>query len=65
MKTVMRLAGVYNILWGAWVCLFPLHFFTLTGMEPINHIVIWQVTARLHSNFEVHNVHDLKSHAHI
>jgi len=42
METTLRLAAIYNILWGAWVVLFPLHFFTLTGMEAPTHPVIWQ-----------------------
>ncbi|MEQ9301121.1 MAG: alkyl hydroperoxide reductase [Cyclobacteriaceae bacterium] len=42
MSVVLKLAGVYNILWGAWVVLFPQHFFELTGMEPLNHPMIWQ-----------------------
>lgn len=42
MKTVMRLAAVYNLLWGAWVVLFPLAFFRLTGMEDPIHPMIWQ-----------------------
>ncbi len=42
MKTVMKAAAIYNVLWGAWVVLFPLQFFQFTGMaEPI-HPVIWQ-----------------------
>ena len=27
---------------GAWVVLFPNHFFTLVGMEPLNHPLVWQ-----------------------
>ncbi|WP_020538968.1 hypothetical protein [Lewinella cohaerens] len=42
MKTVMRLAAVYNLLWGAWVVLFPLSFFRLTGMADPIHPMIWQ-----------------------
>ena len=42
MKTVMRLAAVYNLLWGAWVVLFPLSFFRLTGMADPVHPMIWQ-----------------------
>lgn len=42
MKWTLRLAGIYNVLWGAWVVLFPMQFFELTGMEPINHPMIWQ-----------------------
>jgi small multidrug resistance pump len=39
---VLRLAAIYNLLWGAWVGLFPQQFFALAGMEPINHPMVWQ-----------------------
>lgn len=42
MRTVMRAAAIYNILWGAWVVLFPLAFFRLTGMAEPTHPMIWQ-----------------------
>lgn len=42
MSYILKAAAIYNILWGAWVVLFPQHFFELTGMEPINHPSIWQ-----------------------
>lgn len=42
MPLVMRIAGVYNLIWGAWVILFPQQFFALCGMETINHPVVWQ-----------------------
>ncbi len=42
METVLKVAAVYNIIWGAWVVLFPSHFFTLTGMEQPVHLTIWQ-----------------------
>lgn len=42
MKLTLRLAAIYNILWGAWVVLFPNHFFDLIGMERMNHTMIWQ-----------------------
>ena len=42
MKTTLRLAAIYNLLWGAWVVLFPNHFFNLVGMEPLNHPMVWQ-----------------------
>ncbi len=42
MKMVLRLAAIYNLSWGAWVVLFPQHFFELTGMDPINHALVWQ-----------------------
>jgi hypothetical protein len=42
MKLTLRLAAVYNILWGIWVVLFPQQIFSLTGMEAINHPMVWQ-----------------------
>lgn len=42
MSTVLKCAAVYNLLWGAWVVLFPQHFFQLTGMEIPNQLMIWQ-----------------------
>lgn len=42
MKITLKLAAVYNIIWGVWVILFPQHFFHLVGMEPINHPMVWQ-----------------------
>ncbi len=38
----LKAAAIYNILWGAWVVLFPNQFFLLTGMEPLNHPMVWQ-----------------------
>lgn len=35
-------AAIYNLVWGAWVILFPKMFFDLVGMEPINYLPIWQ-----------------------
>lgn len=42
MRSVLKIAAIYNLVWGAWVVLFPHHFFEFTGMEPINHPMIWQ-----------------------
>lgn len=42
MQITMKLAAIYNIIWGIWVVLFPLHFFNLLGMEPPSHPMIWQ-----------------------
>jgi small multidrug resistance pump len=42
MRLDLRLAAIYNIIWGAWVILVPQHFFMLTGMEAINHPMVWQ-----------------------
>jgi hypothetical protein len=42
MSLTLRIAAAYNLLWGAWVVLFPHHFFDLAGMERLNHPMIWQ-----------------------
>ena len=42
MQFTLRLAPIYNSLWGAWVVLFPNHFFNRVGMEPLNHPLVWQ-----------------------
>jgi hypothetical protein len=42
MRSTLILAGVYNLLWGAWVILFPLALFGWTGMEPPRYPQIWQ-----------------------
>ena len=42
MSTTLKIAAVYNLVWGAWVVLFPNHFFELVGMEPPLHAMIWQ-----------------------
>ena len=42
MRNTLKAAAIYNILWGVWVVLFPDHFFQLTGMEPLNHPMVWQ-----------------------
>mgnify|MGYP001829250145 CR=1 FL=1 len=42
MKYTLLLAAGYNVFWGAWVGLFPNHFFILTGMDLPRHPMIWQ-----------------------
>lgn len=42
MKLTLKLAAIYNIIWGAWVVLFPNHFWELVGMEPLNYPMVWQ-----------------------
>ncbi|HMP79407.1 MAG TPA: peroxiredoxin-like family protein [Pirellulaceae bacterium] len=41
-KPWLLAAGVYNLLWGGSVILFPSYYFSLVGMEPLNHLSIWQ-----------------------
>lgn len=42
MKLTLKLAAIYNVIWGAWVVLFPNHFWELVGMEPLNYPMVWQ-----------------------
>lgn len=42
MSMTLKIAALYNVMWGAWVVIFPNHFFELVGMEPLNHPMIWQ-----------------------
>ncbi len=42
MSIVLLLAALYNLAWGAWVVLFPNHFFDLVGMERPSQPAIWQ-----------------------
>ena len=42
MRLTLKIAAIYNMLWGAWVVLFPLAFFELTGMQEPVHPTIWQ-----------------------
>jgi small multidrug resistance pump len=41
-KLVLKLAGVYNILWGGLIVLFPYMIFDLTGMQRPNYPELWQ-----------------------
>jgi len=42
MRPVLVCAGIYNLLWGAWVSAYPSALFRLAGMAPINYPQIWQ-----------------------
>ena len=42
MSITLLLAALYNLIWGAWVVLFPNAYFDWTGMERLNHPEIWQ-----------------------
>jgi small multidrug resistance pump len=42
MKPVLLAAGVYNILWGGFVLLFPLAMFRWFGMAAPNYPQLWQ-----------------------
>ncbi len=42
MRNILIGAGVYNVLWGAFVVLFPAAPFRWAGMEAINYLEVWQ-----------------------
>lgn len=42
MRLTLILAGIYNILWGSSVILFPKFYFDLIGMELPNYLEFWQ-----------------------
>ena len=42
MLTTLILAGIYNLIWGAWVVLFPNHLFDLLEMPRPQYVEIWQ-----------------------
>jgi hypothetical protein len=42
MKPVLLAAGIYNILWGGFVVLFPLTMFRWLDMPAPNYVEIWQ-----------------------
>lgn len=42
MTTVLKLAGIYNILWGALTVLYPGWLFDLTGLDTPSYPFIWQ-----------------------
>lgn len=42
MGWALGVAGVYNIVWGTWVILFPMAGFDLAGMPRPNYPQLWQ-----------------------
>ena len=42
MRIALSAAAVYNVMWGAWVVLFPQSAFALFDMTPINYPSVWQ-----------------------
>ena len=41
-SSALRLAAIFNLIWGSWVVLFPNHWFEWTGMQQPNYPNIWQ-----------------------
>jgi len=42
MTFTLRAAGVYNLLWGAWVVLWPAAAFRLANLPEPNYLELWQ-----------------------
>jgi len=42
MQSALKLAGIYNILFGLWVIGWPGAWFRLSGMEPPKYLFLWQ-----------------------
>jgi hypothetical protein len=42
MRLTLQAAGIYNLVWGTFVILFPHTLFRWAGMPPINYPEIWQ-----------------------
>jgi len=41
-EKILKLAGIYNVVWGSLVVVFPFLFFDLTGMQRPNYPELWQ-----------------------
>ena len=41
-KLTLILAGIYNLLWGGWVVLFPSEFWSLMRLPEPNYMSLWQ-----------------------
>ncbi|XZE46869.1 hypothetical protein SH467x_002166 [Pirellulaceae bacterium SH467] len=44
---ILRAAGIYNLVWGVWVILFPHLLFDWTGIPRLNHPGIWQAVGMI------------------
>ncbi len=42
MQLILVAAGIYNLVWGAWVVCFPEALFRWAGVAPINYPQVWQ-----------------------
>ena len=42
MRHALTLAGFYNLLFGAWVVIWPSSIFSWLGMEPPTYLFLWQ-----------------------
>lgn len=42
LSKVLFVAGIYNLIWGAWVVLFPSTLFSLADLKEPTYLMIWQ-----------------------
>ena len=42
MSKILIAAGLYNLIYGAWVVLFPASTFEMLDMEPPRYMFLWQ-----------------------
>ncbi len=42
LQTTLKIAGIYNLLWGIWVIALPNSLFEWTGLELPRYDMIWQ-----------------------
>lgn len=42
MRVVLKAAGVYNLVWGAFIVIFPNALFRLAGLEDLRYPMVWQ-----------------------
>jgi small multidrug resistance pump len=53
MKAILTIAGIYNIVWGLSVVIFPDFWFSLAKMEQPNYSVLWQNTGMMTAMFGI------------
>lgn len=42
LQLILKIAGIYNLLWGVWVVLFPTSLFSWANLEELRYPMIWQ-----------------------
>ncbi|WP_211231621.1 alkyl hydroperoxide reductase [Eisenibacter elegans] len=47
MRYTLQAAAIYNIVWGAWVVLFPQSFFIWFGLPLLQYPAIWQAVGMI------------------
>ncbi|MBL8890828.1 MAG: hypothetical protein JNL67_12685 [Planctomycetaceae bacterium] len=47
MSAVLVAAGLYNLVWGAWVVFFPASMFQILGLPLVNYPAVWQAVGMI------------------